>query len=476
MIPLIKHNTAASFYGPELTIASDLFYFFRENASAMWMYDIETLAFVEVNAAALRVYGYTREEFLKMNLLQIRPEGEDELLKAFLQLNPDTRQKRTGTWRHQKADGSIIWVDIVSFPVVFNGSRVKMVTARDVSSEKEGRHAGFHHVLQGGEPIADEEADGLTEHLAMATRITYNTVLFLDADGHIQWVNTAFTAQYGYTPEEAVGKKPDLLHGPLSDAKTTARIRIAVLQGKAFKEEVVHYTKGGAERWMLAAGQPVTNRQGGVTWYLVVNTDITEQKQKEARANQAALRLETLINTTHSPHLFFDKQLRLQAYNKAACELAQKAGVLLRRGKTVDQVTRMVTAEDFNKYCQLALSGENTLNREVEMVKGELWLLVSYIAARDCFGNVLGITFSALDITARKLSENKIQKQGLVLNDIAWKQSHLVRAPLANILCMVNLLQLDASDKTLLQHLQKESEKLDRVIRDIVLQSSNVHK
>jgi PAS domain S-box-containing protein len=348
-----------------------------------------------------------------------------------------------------------------------------------VSSEKEGSSAnlGIADALPEGDCVEGTELpDGLTEYLATATRNTSNKVLFLDADGHIQWVNMAFTSLYGYTLGEVAGKKPDVLHGPLSDARTTARIRMAVLQRKAFKEEVVHYTKSGAERWMLASGQPLTNRQGNVVKYLVVHTDITELKQKEAKLHQAALRLETLINTTNSPHLFFDRQLRLQAYNKAACELAKFAGVSLRRGKTLDQLTRVVTGEDFAGFCQLALSGTNTLNREVELVKGELWMLVSYIAARDCFGNILGITFSALDITARKLSETKLYKQELVLNDIAWKQSHLVRAPLANILCIVNLLQLDAGDQTLLQHLQREGERLDKVIRDIVLQSSNVHQ
>jgi len=424
------------------------------------------------------LYGYTREEFLAMNLLQIRSEVEGELLREFLKLHPDTVQKRAGTWRHQKANGSLIWVDIVSFPVWYNGRKVKLVTARDVSSEKEGSHVslGVSDALPEGFG-AEHHAipDGITEYLLMATRNTSNIVLFLDADGHIQWGNTAFTTLYGYTLTEVAGKKPGFLHGPLSDARTTARIKMAILQGKAFKEEVVHYTKSGAERWMLAAGQALTNRQGNVVKYLVVHTDITELKQKEAKLHQATLRLETLINTTNSPHLFFDRQLRLQAYNKAACELAKCAGVSLRRGKTLDQLTRVVTGEDFAGFCELALSGTNTLNREVELVKGELWMLMSYIAARDCFGNILGVTFSALDITARKLSENKLYKQGLALNDIAWKQSHLVRAPLANILCMVNLLQLDAGDQTLLQHLQREGEKLDRVIRDIVLQSSNIH-
>lgn len=477
MIPnttTIQDSDAA--YGPELHPQSDLLYFFRENASAMWIFDRETLAFLEVNNTALHIYGYTRDEFLKMSLLQIRPEKENELLKAFLQQSPDATQKRAGTWQHQKADGSLIWVDIVSFPVIFKGRKAKLVTARDISPEKEVRDTAMFMGAMEPEAGAREAMipGGVAKYLATATLITSNKVLFLDADGHIEWVNEAFTALYGYTLEEVSGKKPDLLHGPLSDSKTTARIRMAVIQGKTFKEEVVHYTKEGEERWMLAAGQPLANREGNVEKYLVVHTDITGLKQKEAKVQQSALRLETLMNTTNSPHLFFDKHLRLQAYNKAACELAKQAGVVLRRGETLDHITRLVTGEDFSGYCRLALSGINTLNREVEMIPGKLWLLVSYVAARDCFGNIPGITFYALDITARKLSENKLQKQGQVLNEIAWKQSHLVRAPLANMLCIVNLLQLDSGDQTLLHHLKKESERLDKVIRDIVLQSSNI--
>lgn len=56
-------------------------YLFLHNPRPMWIYDLETLRFVEVNAAALLKYGYTRDEFLAMDLYAIRPEEDHERLR-----------------------------------------------------------------------------------------------------------------------------------------------------------------------------------------------------------------------------------------------------------------------------------------------------------------------------------------------------------------------------------------------------------
>ncbi len=53
-------------------------HFFRQSPQPMWIYDRETLNFMDVNDAALNTYGYTLEEFLKMSILQIRPPEEVE--------------------------------------------------------------------------------------------------------------------------------------------------------------------------------------------------------------------------------------------------------------------------------------------------------------------------------------------------------------------------------------------------------------
>jgi PAS domain S-box-containing protein len=46
---------------------------FGSNPQPMWVFDIETLRFLEVNDAAIRHYGYSRDEFLSMTILDILP-------------------------------------------------------------------------------------------------------------------------------------------------------------------------------------------------------------------------------------------------------------------------------------------------------------------------------------------------------------------------------------------------------------------
>ena len=57
---------------------------FANNPHPMWVYDIETLEFLEVNDAAVAQYGYARDEFLRMRITDIRPEEEVPRLLEFL--------------------------------------------------------------------------------------------------------------------------------------------------------------------------------------------------------------------------------------------------------------------------------------------------------------------------------------------------------------------------------------------------------
>jgi len=51
-------------------------YLFASNPSPMWVYDTSTLHFLQVNDAALRLYGYTREEFMQLTLEDLRPQND----------------------------------------------------------------------------------------------------------------------------------------------------------------------------------------------------------------------------------------------------------------------------------------------------------------------------------------------------------------------------------------------------------------
>jgi two-component system, cell cycle sensor histidine kinase and response regulator CckA len=109
---------------------------FHANPHPMWVYDPGSLAFAAVNDAAVRLYGYTREEFLAMTIKDIRPASEVPALLESLAA-PDRRGNGSDTvWRHLKKDGTAIDVAIASSSIEFLGQPARFVLATDVSEQR----------------------------------------------------------------------------------------------------------------------------------------------------------------------------------------------------------------------------------------------------------------------------------------------------------------------------------------------------
>jgi two-component system cell cycle sensor histidine kinase/response regulator CckA len=109
---------------------------FHDNPQPMWVYDSETLAFLDVNAAAESMYGYTRAEFLSKTVLDIRPSEEAEHVRQAAARVPDGIA-RSGPWRHLRKDGRLLFVRISSYPTRYEGRRARLVLAHDITAEKE---------------------------------------------------------------------------------------------------------------------------------------------------------------------------------------------------------------------------------------------------------------------------------------------------------------------------------------------------
>ncbi len=111
-------------------------YLFLSNPNPMWVYDLETLAFLAVNDTAVTRYGYSREEFLGMTIKDIRPpEDVPALLENVARVTEGLDD--AGIWRHRKKDGTIISVKITSHALTFDGRRCEIVLAHDVTYERE---------------------------------------------------------------------------------------------------------------------------------------------------------------------------------------------------------------------------------------------------------------------------------------------------------------------------------------------------
>jgi PAS domain S-box-containing protein len=113
---------------------------FEHNPLPMWVYDVATLAFLEVNAAAVEHYGYARDEFLTMKVADLfLPEEEARVREAVArmpQAAPSAIRHYDATWKHRRKDGRVIDVDLVAQDLSFGGRRAALVVAHDVTSLK----------------------------------------------------------------------------------------------------------------------------------------------------------------------------------------------------------------------------------------------------------------------------------------------------------------------------------------------------
>lgn len=101
----------------------------------MWVFDVETLKFLDVNAAAVRNYGYSKEEFLEMTINDIRPPEQAEQIAAIVKENTKSGIYYKNTFLHQRRNGELIDVEIASNLVTFNGRPARLVLAIDITEK-----------------------------------------------------------------------------------------------------------------------------------------------------------------------------------------------------------------------------------------------------------------------------------------------------------------------------------------------------
>jgi PAS domain S-box-containing protein len=143
---------------------------FETSSLPTWVCALDTLEFLEVNQAAIDHYGYSREEFLKMTIRDIRPEEDVAVMEAYLAKIPDS-VSNAGEWRHKKKDGTIIETEIIWHELRCQGRRALLVSGNDITLRK--RAEAEREILLSKEQEAREQAEAASrskdEFLAMVS-------------------------------------------------------------------------------------------------------------------------------------------------------------------------------------------------------------------------------------------------------------------------------------------------------------------
>src|SRR5687768_7503762 len=246
---------------------------FESNPQAMWVYDLDTLRFLAVNDAAIRHYGYSRNEFLGMTIKDIRPPEDVQLLSDYIAAgNPEL--DRAGEWRHRKKDGTIINVEITANRVNFAGRAAEFVLAHDITERKQAEIA-----LR----LSEDRYRDLVDN-------SHELICTHDLEGNVLSVNPWAARVLGYSQETLIGMNIRAGLLPEYREQFDEYLRIVKTEGSARGVMKVRTATGETRLWEYYN----TLRTEGVEVPIVrgMAHDATERRQALRREKEARLEAE----------------------------------------------------------------------------------------------------------------------------------------------------------------------------------------
>ena len=256
-------------------------YMFANNPEPMWIYDLETLAFLEINNAAINHYGYSREEFLSMTIKDIRPKED---LDAFFKNINQTGQPLNfaGEWRHLKKNGEIITVEITSHLITFNGHKARHVMVNDITTRKQ---------TEENLRLSNQTIQNIIDNAS-------SLIYLFNLNGEFLLANKNFERLLGFSPGELVGHTRDEFF-PKEIAELHRNNDLGVINSKKpiiFEEENL---ESDGKHFYLTSKFPLFNAEGNIYAVGGISTDITESKQREKAIIESYERNELISKATN---------------------------------------------------------------------------------------------------------------------------------------------------------------------------------
>ena len=220
----------------------------------MWVVDAATLTFIAVNDAAVRKYGYSREEFLQMSMDQIATPVEDGG-----EPKADESGGASTEWQHKRKDGTTLFVESTWHEIPFAGRDAVLVLTLDRTEQR--------------------SAEERNREQANLLNLASDAIIVRDLDNVVLFWNQGAERLYGWTTEEMIGtKSTDTFVKERAYEEEIELLKVGVWTG-----QLKHQSKDGQpiivnSRWTL-----VRDDDGKPKSVLVIDTDVTETKKLESQ-------------------------------------------------------------------------------------------------------------------------------------------------------------------------------------------------
>lgn len=234
-------------------------FLFENNPMPMWIFSEDSFEFLEVNNRAVEHYGFTREEFARMTLRDIRrPEDIQALDQALLSSPSGVTSIETV---HKMKDGTLINVRVSTMPMAYRGDRARIALVQDITEQKR---------------VEIEREWQIRNQQALLNAIQESTFL-MERNGTILVINKVGAQRLNTTPDELIGKNIfEIFPQEVAQARR-ARFEHIASTGipETFEDE-------RAGRRFLNTIYPIHNQDGQVSRFSVYAADVTQQRRDQA--------------------------------------------------------------------------------------------------------------------------------------------------------------------------------------------------
>jgi len=386
---------------------------FERNPLPMWIYDSETLGFLEVNDAAVQHYGYSRAEFQRMSILDIRPpEDRPHLTDQASRLKAEL-QAWAAPWRHRRRDGSLALVRVSSHPLEFAGRPARLVTVQDVTeitnTTEALRESREHYRF-----FISRTAEGVWR-AAVEPPVPVEAPEDEQVDRCIRQVrlvevNDAMLRMYGCTePEHLLGSQLSSTFD-LADPRSIEFFRAFVRSGyRTVELESYEVDRQGAPHWFVNNLLGMVE-DGRLTAIWGTQRDVTEQRRQEEMVRAAQDHLLAMVEGSPLPIVGVTPDGVVMTWNRAAEAVfgwtAEEAvgGPLL--------CVPPDKQAEFDEFRRHILRGHSFTERETVRVRKDgtrIDVSISTAALHDAAGRTIGLVATYVDISDRKRAEEALR-------------------------------------------------------------------
>jgi PAS domain S-box-containing protein len=430
---------------------------------AKWVYDTKARRFLAANETAIREYGYSLEEFLTMDITGVWLPDDVSILDEVLETTVKKRQTSKFEGRLVKKSGEVIHAQIQGQEITSWGENARLVIALDITKRIEAQRA----------LIASEQ------RFRALVQEGSDFIAIVDSEGNYVYLSPNYQ-RLGVDPEKMIGLNVfDTIHEADVD---WIRKQFYALEPRT-TVQVAPFRRFGANKEVLWLDSVVTDlRDDPAVGGIVLNSrDVTQRVQNEKKIRESIDHYNEITKTTTDAIYDWDLQTNELRWTKG---FEQVFGHEQSGSRLSESWFELVHPDDRDRLVDGIC--EN-LKNHVQKWKMEYRFRAAdrnyrFVLDRGFFiyneaGEPERMTGALRDISERVNYVSSVEGVNTRLGEISWMQSHIVRAPLARIMGLSELLRYNEGEitqKELLGLLTDSANELDEIIRNILQQTKTI--